>query len=417
MVPDLKPLAVCIIVENMSVPQDTRVWREAVTLAEAGYSVSVVCPKQPGSQRSRETLNGIEIYRHSVLEASTVLGYIAEYGWALVAEFLLTIRIFARTRFRILQACNPPDTIFLIALFFKLFGVRFVFDQHDPLPEFFEARFQRKGLLYAALLLTERLTFQASHATLVTNASCREIAISRGRVPPERCFIVRNCPSLNDFSLQPPNFELKQKKKYLILYVGVMGSQDGLDLLLESAAYVVKARGRSDVCFVLIGAGPEVSKMKTLVSELGLDECVRFTGALYGNDLRAYLAVADIGVAPDPSNIFNDKLTMIKILEYMACGLPVVLYDLPEGRRSAKNAALYAVPNNPRDFGEKILTLLNSEPLRRHLGENGQQRIREELNWESEKEKLLQAYQTAVGTSSPSQTGPATNSATSPQIG
>lgn len=399
---DPKTIGVCIIVENMAVPRDPRVWREAVTLAQEGYRVSVICPKQQGFRRSRETLDGIEIYRHSVWEASGFPGHFAEYAWALAAEFLLALRVFARTRFRVLQACNPPDSIFAIALFFRIFGVRFVFDQHDPAPEFFEARFHGKPILYKMLRLAERLTFQSSHAALVTNESCKEIAITRGGVPPERCFVVRNCPGLNDFPPRAVNEELKRGKRYLVVYVGVMGSQDGVDLLIDSAAYVTRTKGRTDVGFVLIGDGTEARRMRARASERGLDEFVRFTGALYGEDLKAYLAAADVGVAPDPSNPFNDKLTMIKILEYMASGLPVVLFDLPEGRNSAGGAALYARPNDPGDFGEKILSVLDSDALRRRLGESGRRRIVEGMNWESERVKLLEAYRTALGGRGPS---------------
>src|SRR5215813_4143782 len=234
--PDLsgRAAAVCIIVENSPVPPDRRVWREAVALSNAGYQVSIISPKGPGFSRSHEIIDGIEIYRHRTWEASGPNGYALEYGWSLVVEFLLAVRIYMRTRFRILQACNPPDTIFLLALFFKILGVRFVFDQHDPVPEFFEARFLRRGFLYKLICLAERLTFQTADVALVTNESCREIALSRGGVTPENCFVVRNCPDLKDFPQRLSVTELKQGRKYLVVYVGVMGTQDGIGLLLES---------------------------------------------------------------------------------------------------------------------------------------------------------------------------------------
>jgi glycosyltransferase involved in cell wall biosynthesis len=391
-----KPTGVCIIVENQPVPADTRVWREAMTLTEAGYSVSVICPKGPGFEQSHETLHGVEIYRHRVWQGSGPLGYVVEYGWALAAEFLLALRVYAATRFRILQACNPPDTIFLIAMFFKVLGVRFIFDQHDPFPEFFEARFQRGGFFYRLIRLAERMTFRTADVTIVTNDSCREIAITRGGVSPERCFVVRTCPGRNDFPWQGAHTELKQGRKYLVVYVGVMGSQDGINLLLESIDYLIKERGRSDTLFVLIGGGPELHRLRARATALHLNEWVKFTGALYGEELRAYLATADLGVSPDPLNVFNDKLTMIKILEYMACGLPIVLYDLVEGHRSASDAALYAKPNDPIDFAEQITTLLDSESSRRLLGAIGRKRIQGSLNWETESQMYLQAYETGL---------------------
>jgi hypothetical protein len=186
--------SICIIVENMAVPPDRRVWREARALKEAGYAVSVICPKRQGFEASYEELEGIEVYRHAALEGSSPLGWLLEYPLALAAEFRLALKVYARHRFKILQACNPPDNIFLIALFFKLFGVRFIFDQHDPVPEFFEARFQGRGFFYRVTRLAERLSFQIADAAVVTNDTCRELAVTRGGVAPESCFVVRNCP-------------------------------------------------------------------------------------------------------------------------------------------------------------------------------------------------------------------------------
>ena len=383
---------VCIVVENMSVPADPRVWKEARALTAAGYSVSVVCPKAPGFESSYESREGIQIYRHRTYQGTRLIGYVFEYVWALLAEFWLVVKVYTSTRFSVLQACNPPDTIFLIALVLKLFGVRFIFDQHDPVPEFYEARFGREGFLYRLVCLAERLTFQAADAVLVTNESCRELAFARGAVPPDRCFIVRNCPNLRDFTTGTARTELKEGYKHLVAYVGVMGSQDGIGLLLESIEHLVFAQGRHDTLFVLIGGGPELSTMKARAMERGLGPWVRFTGPVYGQDLRAYLFTADVGVAPDPDNVFNTKLTMIKILEYMACGLPIVLYDLIEGRRSAGDAALYATGNSTSQFAERISMLLDSEHLRQGLGEIGRRRILKGLNWETETRTLLAAY-------------------------
>ena len=381
--------AVCIIVENLSVPADRRVWREAKALSEAGYRVSVICPKGHGFEKGYETLEGVEIYRHPAWEGSTLLGYLLEYAWALTVEFWLALRIYARTRFRILQACNPPDTIFLIALFFKLFGVQFVFDQHDPTPEFCAVKFQRRGLACRLARLAEWLSFRVADVAIATNEALREIALTRGGVSPERSFVVRTSPDLNDFPIQPARPELKQGRKYLVVYVGVMGSQDGIDLLLESIEYLIGVKGRNDTLFVLIGWGPDLARLKARAAAQGLGDCVKFTEALYGDDLRAYLATADVAVAPDPSNLFNDKLTMIKILEYMAYGIPVVLYDLPQGHKSAEGAALYARGNNPIDFAEKVEQLLDSEATRDRLGAVGRTRIVEGLNWGIERQMLL----------------------------
>jgi len=389
-------ISICIIVENLPVPMDRRVWQEARTLRDAGYQVSIICPKGPVFRRSREKLEGIEIYRHPIWEASGPLGYFAEYSWALSAEFFLALRIYARTHFRILQACNPPDTIFLIGAFFKLFGVRFIFDHHDLNPELYEVKFQRKDFFYRLVCWAERLTFRTANATIATNESYREIALTRGRVSPERSFVVRSCPDLNHLRRQPPKPELKEGFAHLVVYLGVMGPQDGLDLLLQSIEHIVKGKGRNDTLFVLIGEGTEVPALKAAARAKSLDQHIRFPGRLPDDQVGDYFATADLGVAPNPKTAMNDKSTMNKILEYMAYGLPVVLFDLTEGKRSAGDAGLYARANDPIDFAAQILKLLESEALRRELGARGRKRIEENLNWDIEKKALLAAYEAAL---------------------
>ena len=388
--------SVLIIVENLPVPFDRRVWQEARALREAGYRVSVICPKGRGFDQSRETREGIEIYRHRTWEASGLLGYLFEYSWALLAEFYLALRIYARTRFRILHACNPPDTIFLIGLFFKLFGVRFIFDHHDLNPELYEAKFARRGVFYRLVCLAERLTFRTADVSIATNESYREVALTRGGMRPEHVFVVRSCPDLSKIRPGPPRPELKEGRSFLVVYVGVMGPQDGLDLLLESIEHIVKRQNRQNTLFVLVGGGTELPRLQALAAQKGLAAFVKFTGRIPDDNLAAYLSTADVCVAPDPKNPMNDRSTMNKILEYMAYARPVVLFDLTEGRRSAGDAALYARPNDPVDFAEQILKLLDSEPLRRQFGEIGRQRITQSLNWEIEKKSLVEAYAAAL---------------------
>ena len=388
--------AVCIIVENLPVPIDRRVWQEARTLRDAGYRVSVICPKGSGFQESREILEGIEIYRHWLWEASGPLGYLLEYSWALTAQFLLSLWIYARTRFSVIQACNPPDTIFLIALFFRLFGVRFIFDHHDLNPELYETKFQRHDLGYKLVCWAERWTFRTARVSIATNESYREVALSRGGMRRERTFVVRSCPDLSRIRIRPPQPELREGRRHLVVYLGVMAHQDGLDLLLESIAFLTKLRKCDDTLFVLIGSGPELPQLKMLASQKGLDALVKFTGRLPDEDVAAYFSTAAFGVAPDRATPMNDKSTMNKIMEYMAFGLPVVLYSLTEGRRSAGDAALYARNDDPEDFAQKLQTLLDSETLRAELGARARKRIEEELNWDNEKRAYLDAYATAL---------------------
>lgn len=384
----------------MSVPTDRRVWREACALRDAGYEVKVISPKGTGSscQEKCERSDGIEIYRHWRYEASNGFEYLLEYATAFIAELYLTLKLFVRTRFGILQACNPPDITFLIALLLKPFGVRFVFDHHDLSPELFESKFEKSsGLLYWLTRLAEFCTFKTADACIATNESFKEIAITRGRKDPDQVFVVRNCPDLASLgaSVRPP--EKKESGPLTVAYVGFMGKQDGLDLLLQAADHIINEEQRRDVRFVLVGRGSELAEMKAWAEAHGLSPWMTFTGQVTYSEVGAYLAQADIGVAPDPKTAMNDSSTMIKILEYMAFGLPVVLFDLKEGRRIAGSSALYARPNDPVDFAEKISTLLNSSEMRRELGNFGRRRIEERLNWDAEKIALLEAYNFAAG--------------------
>jgi glycosyltransferase involved in cell wall biosynthesis len=390
----VKPPAVCILIENLTVPFDRRVWQEARALRDAGYRVSVICPKGSGFTKSYEVLEGIEVYRHPIWEASGVLGYFIEYGWALTAEFFLALRVYARTRFKILQACNPPDTMFLIGRFFKLFGVRFIFDHHDLNPELFDVKFKRRGLAYKLVCWAEKMTFRTAKISIATNESYREIALGRGGMKRENTFIVRSLPDLSFVRTRRPRPDLMEGRRYLVVYLGVMGPQDGIDLWLHSIAAIEKKR--DDTLFVLIGTGTEFPALKALAAKLGIEHCTRFTGRIPDAEVAAYFSTATVGVAPDPATPMNDKSTMNKILEYMAYGIPVVLYDLTEGRRSAGDAALYAKDRDINDFADKVLTLLDSESLSQKMGASGRKRVEDNLNWAHEKQALLDAYAAAL---------------------
>lgn len=384
--------AVCIIVENESVPFDRRTWQFARVLRGAGYCVSVICPKEQGFDSSRESLEGIEIYRHRVWRSTGRLGYLFEYAFALAAEFYLAWRVYTRHRFQILHACNPPDTTFLIALAFKPLGVRFVFDHHDLMPELYDSKYNKRGLLHYFVRLSERLSFGAADLSIATNESYKEIAIARGRREFGGVVVVQTCMDLSEIRSAKPIPDLKKDKQFVVLYVGVMEPQDGVNLLIESVAYLVKQKCRQDIRFVLVGSGSELPLLKEMANRCGIADYIEFTGIVPHEEVCNYLCTADVCVAPDPLNPLNDKSTMIKILEYMAFSRPIVLYDLQEGRRTAGDAAFYARPNDPVDFAEKINQLIESESLRRRLGECGRKRTEEELNWKVQSRKLLDAY-------------------------
>ncbi len=387
---------VLIIVENLPVPFDRRVWLEATALRDAGYEVTVICPRMKNFTTPHEILEGIEIYRHPLpLEGdSGALGFLVEYAIAFFWEFVLAWRVFLKKGFDILHACNPPDNIFLIALTFRPFGVRFVFDQHDINPELYIAKYGRKGPLYYMLCLLERLTFATAHLVISTNESYRRIALERGRKQPERVHIVRSAPDTTKFRPVPPDPTLKDGFPYLVAYVGVMGKQEGIDLLLDAVRVIVQEKGRRDILFVLIGSGPEHPHMERYAQEIGLADFVRFTGRIPDEDLLRYLSTADVCVNPDRVNEMNDKSTMNKIMEYMAVGKPIVQFEMTEGRFSAQEASLYARPNDPRDFAEKILELLADPERRARMGAFGRERMEKSLDWRFSREALLRAYAT-----------------------
>jgi glycosyltransferase involved in cell wall biosynthesis len=357
--------------------------------------VSIICPKGKGYERGHEVLEGIHIYRHTLpIEASGALGYAMEYAWALFWEFLLAWRVLLSRGFDVIHACNPPDTIFLIGGFFKLFGKKFIFDHHDINPELYEAKFGRHDLFYKLLVAFERWTFRTADVSIATNESYKRIAIERGGMQPERVFVVRSGPDLRRLKIIPPVPELKKGRKYLVGYVGVMGKQEGIDYLLRAAQYIVRELKRTDIQFGLVGGGTELEDMKVYAQSLGVSDYITFTGRIPDQQMLEMLNTADVCVNPDVANEMNDKSTMNKIMEYMALGKPLVQFDLTEGRYSAQEASLYAEKNNERDLARKILQLLDDPELRTKMGRFGRNRVESELEWKYEVPKLLAAYDT-----------------------
>ena len=384
---------VLIIVQNLPLPFDRRVWQEATELVANGYDVSVICPKGKGYEQSYECLNNVHIYRHPLpFEASGVLGYLAEYTLCLSLEFIFALRVLFTQGFDVIHACNPPDNIFLIGAFFKLFGKRFLFDHHDINPELYEAKFGRRDIFHKIMLLWERLTFMAADVSIATNNSYREIAISRGRMPPDKVFVVRSGPSLERMKIVPPVMKHKNGRQFLIGYVGVMGKQEGIQYLIEVARILVHEMDRRDVHFALVGGGPALEELKKLAKDKNVADFMTFTGRASDQVLLDVLNTADICVNPDEVNPMNDKSTMNKIMEYMALGKPIVQFDVTEGRFSAGTASLYAKPNDARDMADAIVYLLDRPSLREEMGRRGRARVEEELAWPYEAPKLLAAY-------------------------
>ncbi len=387
---------ILIIVENLPVPFDGRVWKEACALRNEGYEVTVLCPRGKGYAKGHEVLEGINIYRHPMpKEGNSPLGYVWEYSSALIWEFLYAGWIYLQRGFHVIQGCNPPDDIFLVALPFKLFGVKYIFDHHDADPELYLSKYGKKGFFYRVQVWLEKFTYCFGDVVMATNNSYKELAVSRGGLAEKDVFIVRNGPDLNTFTAVSPNPALKHGKPYLIGYVGTMSTQEGLDILLEVALYI-KRLGRCDIHFTCVGGGPGLAGLRKMVWDTNLEDMVNFTGRVPDERLVEILSTADVCVNPDKPCEMNNISTMIKIMEYMALGKPIVQFDLKEGRLSAGEASLYCDKiNSVSSFADKILWLLENPDERKRMGEFGRKRVEEQLAWQYSVENLLAAYQRA----------------------
>lgn len=388
-----KKKRILIIVENLPSPFDRRVWQESGTLRDAGYEVSIICPTGKGYDKKYEVIDDIHIYRHSLpLEADGPLGYLLEYSAAIFWQFFLSFKVLFTRGFDVIHACNPPDLIFIVGGFFKLFGKKFVFDHHDINPELYEAKFGRRDIFYKMMVLFEKLTFKLADFSIATNESYKEIALTRGGMPEDKVYVIRSGPKLDRLKIIDPVPEHKHGKDYLVGYVGVIGKQEGIDHLLRAMQFIIKTRGRSDVHLGVVGGGTEVESLKAYAVELGVNDYVTFYGRVSDEDLLAVLNTADVCVNSDVANEMNDKSTMNKIMEYMALKKPIVQYDLTEGRFSAQEASLYAKQNDEDDMADKILELLDSPEKRQQMGEFGYRRVIDTLEWEHEAPKLVSAY-------------------------
>jgi glycosyltransferase involved in cell wall biosynthesis len=387
---------VLIIVQNLPVPFDRRVWREACALRDAGFEVTVVCPKAPGDP-SLQTLEGIRIRKYAPPpQAEGALSYAWEFVYCWLRTLGLVLRSAAREGFDAIQACNPPDIFWALAGPFKLFDKRFVFDQHDLSPEVYTSRFARpSALLLRMLFLLERATYAVADHVVATNESYRDVAITRGKVPPERVTVVRSGPDPDRQRRRSPVPEWRRGRRHLCAYIGVMGPQDGVDLALRAAASVVRA-GRDDVHFVFIGGGDSFDDLVALSTELGIDDRTTFTGRVPDDTVFDILSTADIGLCPDPLNPLNDVSTMNKTMEYMSFELPVVAFDLKETRVSAGSAALYARPNEVEEFANAIVTLLDDPDRRSELGRIGRERVERELAWSHQAVKYVGVYESLL---------------------
>jgi glycosyltransferase involved in cell wall biosynthesis len=390
---------VLIIVQNNPVPWDRRVWLEACALRDAGFRVSVVCPKGPGDPAFQE-VEGIRIWKYAPPPPTeSHLSFVWEFVYCWARTFGLVLRNAAGEGFDFIHACNPPDTYWALAAPFKLFGKRFIFDQHDLCPEVYASRFDHpSAFLRRMLLLLERATYAVADRVIAMNESYRETAIVRGGMAPERVTIVRTGPDPDRFKRGTPVSDWRRGRRHLCAYLGVMGPQDGVDLAVRAAA-AIQRLGRDDVQFVFVGGGDSFDGLVTLANELGLGESAVFTGRIPDETVFEILSTADVGLCPDPLNALNDVSTMNKTMEYMAFGLPVVAFDLKETKVSAGPAAVYVRPNDVEEYADAILQLLDDPKRRAEMGKAGRERIENTLAWKHQAPRLVGLYESL--TSSP----------------
>ncbi len=386
---------VLIIVQNLPVPFDRRVWLESTTLVKAGYRVSVICPKLKGFDKSFERLEGVDIYRYALpVDAKGPAGYLIEFGWCFLRTLMKSIQVaFKSGRFHAIHACNPPETYWLLARFWRPFGVRFLFDHHDLSPEMYAAKFGRTdGLLYKGLVFLERATFKTADHVLATNESHKTIAVERGGMAPDEVTVVRSGPDLTRLKKYPVDKSWRNGSKHLIVYLGEICEQDGVDHLVRAVKILRDQLGRDDVHCVLVGGGPHQPAIAAYAEEIGVADSCTFTGRVSDEDLCRILSSADVGVDPDPKTDWSDKSTMNKIMEYMFFGLPIVAYPLRENSYSAQEAAIYAESNSEESLAENIAGLLDDAEKRKKMSAYGEDRLRSKLSWEHSEPCLLEAY-------------------------
>jgi glycosyltransferase involved in cell wall biosynthesis len=385
---------ILFIVENNPVPFDVRVWNEALAAKEFGNDVSIICPKTKKAPLFHEKINGISIYRHfSPIEAASKYSFLFEYANALFWELLYSLFIFIIKPFQLIHSANPPDHIFIIATIFKLFKVKFVFDHHDISPENYIAKFGRKDLFFKVLKIMENLSFKTANIVISTNQSYRALAIERGKKKKDEVFVVRNGPNLSNIKIAKPNAKWLNGCEYMVAYVGVIGNQEGIDVLLRTVAYIVYKKNIQNIRFIVIGTGPHWKNMVKLSKDLKVDKNVLFTGFISYGDLYEILATADLCVNPEFRNPFTDKSTMIKIMEYMVFGKPIVQFETTEGKFTAGESAINIKNNSETEFAEEILKVLKDEGKRKKMGQIGKKRIKEKLHWDIQKKNLKKAYE------------------------
>ncbi len=390
---------ILIIVQNLPVPFDRRVWLECKALTGAGHEVSVICPKGDGDP-GYQVIDSVRLYKYRpYAPGGSKAGFVGEYAYSFLATAWLTARARLSGRFAVMQACNPPDIFWPIALVLRAADrTRFVFDHHDLCPELYESRFpDGPRLPYRMLRALERRTHRTAHHVIATNQSYRDIAVTRSGKSAADVTVVRSGPDPQRLTRGEAQPELRRGRRFLAAYIGVMGPQDGVDIVVRAADVVVHELGRTDIAFTLIGSGDCFDELIALRDELDLTGHVEFTGRAPDDLVARILSTADVGLSPDPKNPLNDVSTMNKTMEYMAYELPVVAFDLRETRVSAGDAAVYVRPNLVSEYARAIVDLADDAPKRHQLGKLGRIRVEQELAWSHQERAYLGVYQALLG--------------------
>jgi glycosyltransferase involved in cell wall biosynthesis len=385
---------ILFIVENKPAPLDRRVWPEALFAKELGFAVSVISPENERATGKYVEIDDIEIFRYpKEINSLKKLGFVSEYINAFIRESLLSLKIYFTKPFHIIHAANPPDHIFIIAIFYKLLGIRFIFDHHDLSPELYRVKFSKdKNLIYKILMICEKLSCKLADAIISTNMSYRNIAIRRHHVDPKKVFVVRNDPK-KDECIYEEEIIKKEKSKIILLFLGSINPQDGVDKLLKALYYLVNDLKETNFICQILGGGDSLPLMIQMAKDLKLDNFIEFKGwVTEKKEIKKYLHSSDICIEPAPDNELNRHSTFIKVMEYMAAGKPIVAYDLKETKISTNNSALLVRPGKVKEFAKAIKKLIDEPQLRLELGNTGKNRIQNQLNWENTSLNLKRAY-------------------------
>ena len=389
---------IVLIIENEAVPFDRRMWNMALSLHEFGAHVTVICPKFGKDSEPYALLQGIHVYRYNnVFADGSVLGYVREYATAFVKTMWVYHKVLLKgPRVHVVHVANPPDIFWPFGLYLKLFGTRFIFDEHDLSPEAYLSRFSKEtedtGFLFRILVLFQRLSYRVANVVISTNETYRGKAVSVDSSYAHKTFVVRNGPDTRTFHLHPSNPSLRKGHKYMAAYIGVMAIQDGVEYIVKAVDILVNRKGFKDLIVYLIGNGDDWDRLKQMAAESGVADHIVFTGRIPDGPALEILSTADVCLSPDPYSPLNELSTMTKIMEYMCLGKPIVSFHLKENKYSAGGAALYVDNNNPEAFADGIVTLLEDPAMATQMGTSGIQRVKDELSWEKQSEKLLATY-------------------------